>query len=326
MDIKITKSRLSNLFTYEWVRLLAITVVIIVLWSIMYTSFAARLSVGQKFFLITYEGVYTKTQSVADELATGAADGGNVLSYDVREFTELNVVTVGENTAHKVLTTRLEGGDGDILIIGNGDREYDPSDRSTLTEYQSLINNGRLISINDLLESARRYTVDSGFIVETDDGYAVNEEKIKRYFKDERRTSSRNYRRTYVTAAEIEKGAQDEVKRIETVYLNYKSVSAAIEEAKANERDFLSYKKKAIVRGDDIITGEEEAYGIDLGKLNAKSKNDIKDLWYVSGEGGASATGMVMAVFEFSTVQPDLQYESLSVMEYIIRKYGDYAE
>ena len=49
MDNKITKSRLSDLLSYEWILMLIIAVVSIIAWELFYTMGGVKLTVGQSF-------------------------------------------------------------------------------------------------------------------------------------------------------------------------------------------------------------------------------------------------------------------------------------
>ena len=334
MDIKITKKRILNVLNYEWVKAIAFIMGIIVLWSLLYTSLGTRLTDGQQFFIVTYEGVHTKsadsTSKFLNEMKNGESGikGDSVLSYDVYETKETAITSVGSYSASYMLYIRLSVNEGDIMVLQDKDVEYVPSDSETLTDFQSIVNNNKLQDVQKLLENAYKYTVGNGFIAETDSGYTVNESKIENYFKEERIKSARNYRRTYTTDEVIQEGVKNEIKRIEAVYLNYKTVKKGIEKAKSEGKDFLTYKTPTYINGDEIICKEQGAYGIDLGKLNEGYEDkDIKDLWYVLDEdGNPTEKGLNLAVIELTSVQPELQYESLGVIAYLIRNYSNYAD
>ncbi len=337
MDLKITKKRISNVLNYEWVKSLAIVVAIVMVWSLLYTSLATRLTDGQQFYLVTYDGVQTKavgsTSEFLDKILSGKAreNGKDVLSYDVYEAKETDVRSVGSYSASYLLDLRLSVYEGDMLVIGGGNIEYDPKDESTRTDFQNLVSAGRILSIDRLLSGARSYTVGNGFITETSDGYTVNADKIKEYFVGERIKSSRNYRRTYNTDEKIQAGVKAETERIETVYLDMIELEKSIKKAQDADKDFLVYKSRIYEDNGETKYIDRAAYGIDLGKLNAGyEKADIKDLWYTSsvsdGETVLTADGLVLSVFDFTSVQPDHTYEALSVINYIIRNYSDYAD
>lgn len=334
MDIKITKKRILNVLNYEWVKAIAYIVAIILLWSLLFTSLGTRLTDGQQFYMVTYEGVYTKsadaTVSFLSEMKNGKSgiNGDSVLSYDVYQTKETPISALGSYSAINMFDIRLSVNEGDIMVLPDKAVEYNPTDNETLTDFQYFVNNGKLESIEKLLSDAYDYTVGNGFIEETDSGYTVNDKKIENYFKDERIKSARNYRRTYISDEVINEGVKNEIKRIETVYLNYKTVKSGIEKANSVDKGFLTYKTPSYVTKEgEIISKEEGAYGIDLGKLNEGYQDkDVKDLWYVLDEdGNPTEKGLILAVIELTSVQPELQYESLGVIAYLIRNYSNYA-
>lgn len=66
MDNKITKRRLSNMLSYDWIFILVVVVVACVAWSLIYTMAGVRLSAGQTFNIQYY---YTVSASKSGELA-----------------------------------------------------------------------------------------------------------------------------------------------------------------------------------------------------------------------------------------------------------------
>ena len=79
MDNKITKRRLSNMLSYDWIFILVVVVVACVAWSLIYTMAGVRLSAGQTFNIQYY---YTVSASKSGELADDLEEK-NVFSYDV---------------------------------------------------------------------------------------------------------------------------------------------------------------------------------------------------------------------------------------------------
>ncbi len=332
MDIKITKKRLSNLISYDFLKIIIASLAAFVVWSLAFTSLGTRITDGQKFYLVVYEGVYGNENLTFFQKLKQKGNGVNgesVLSYDVLETEVTDIRSVGSYTASYMMNLRMSVNEGDAIIIGGGDIPFD-EETGVGSDVQSLVTNHVLVSVDKLLDSAYIYTVRNGFITETEDGYKVNEDKIEEYFRTKRVNSERNYRRTYTDEQKISEGVKNEIKRIEAVYLNFKSVKGAIERAKEKGEDFLWYSRSAFKDNDEIVYGETGAFGIDISKLTAHSsenKPDIKSLWYTLDENGKTTVdGLVFGVTDLFSVQSDLQYEGLAVMNYIIRTYSDYAD
>ncbi len=319
MDIKITKKRLANVLNYEWIVSIVLAVGAVFLWVLIYTMTETRLTTGQQFYLVKYEGVKTKSSDsdydFLNVLATsGGKDGKGVLSYDVYTVSKTDIQSAGQYSAYYMLDIRLSTYEGDVIVIGGGDKEYVEGEETDLFK---LAQYGRLSTIDGLLEGAREYTIGKGFVSESGE---LQEGKIEDYFRNVRIKSARNYRRTYTTEEKIQEGVKQEIERIRAIYENYVAVSSAIKKAKENGEDFLWYT--ALPKEDGF--SEEMAFGIDLAKLKGYTLDS--GIWYLNDENGnATLNGLVFAVFREND-QYDLQYESLAVLEYIIRTYGGDAQ
>ena len=146
--------------------------------------------------------------------------------------------------------------------------------------------------------------------------------------------SAGNYRKTFRTEIQKQEGVKNEIKRITAIYENYLFVQRAIDQAKLDDNDILWYGKlNQYDEKGDLIEGEYKIYpyGIDLYKLNqpfvqseTNKKPNVADVWYVSANGKTTAEGLVLSVFNFKKYQPDMQYESLAFVKYVIETYGGY--
>ena len=56
MDAKITKKRLNLFLSYEWIKVVALIVGVIVLWSLIFTTTATRITPAQQFTIFNYMG------------------------------------------------------------------------------------------------------------------------------------------------------------------------------------------------------------------------------------------------------------------------------
>ena len=332
MDIKITKKRLSNLISYDFLKIIIASLAAFVLWSLAFTSLGTRITDGQKFYLVVYEGVYgNENANFLQRLKQkdSGLNGESVLSYDTLETSVTAIQSAGTYSAQYMLTLRMSVNEGDVIIIGGGDIPFD-EEEGVGSDVQGLVTNNTLLSIDKLLDAAYTYTVKGGFITETDYGYEVDKGKIEEYFRTQRITADRNYRRTYTDEKTVAEGVENEIKRIEGVYLNYKSVKGAIENAKEKGEDFLWYSRAAYKYGEEVKYGETGAYGIDMSKLvrfASEDKPDLKSLWYTLDENGKTTVdGLVFGVVNLFAVQSDLEYEGLAVAEYLIRTYSNYAD
>ena len=337
MDIKINGGRLKNLLSYDWVKMLVSVIAGIVVWSLLFTTLATRVTVGEEFVFMVYENVNTVNSTKNNELLSQMKED-EVLSYDVLKTYVSNLTSAGQYSASYMLSLRTSIQEGDVLLISDGRAvEVKEGEDDPAKEINNAINARYLYDFESFLSDAHTYCVSNGFIQENSDGtYVVDEQKIENYFRSVRLKSAGNYRKTYRSELKKQEGVKLEIKRITAIYENYLFVKRAIDNAKEEGNDFLWYG--ALNQYDDdgnVIEGAEKyyAYGIDLYKLNQPfvesetvKKPSVADTWYVSANGKTTAEGLVLAVFDFKAHQSDLQYESLAFVKYIIETYSGYGD
>lgn len=340
MDVKITKGRLVNLISYDFLKIILSVLAGIMVWVLLFTTCATRATVGEQFGLILYQGVYSGSNDGKDFLTELKKEEKGGLSYDVLEYTTMSVTAAGNYSAAYMLSLKRATKEGDVIVFAGGnktvvkDKDGNPikGDNGEIVmkisdDAQSIVNNESLYSVTDFLTSAHNYLNGNGLVK---DG-AVDEAAVRNYFLTVRMKSASNYRKTFRTETQKEEGVKKEIERITNLYANLQVVEKAINNAKTQGEDFLWY-------ADRIIGGEiyksNEPYGIDLNKLNAKKseaeKKSITELWYtvgeVDGKSEATSEGLVLGVFDYHSDQADLQYEALAVIREVIETYSDYAD
>lgn len=340
MDVKITKGRLVNLISYDFLKIILSILAGIMVWVLLFTTCATRATVGEQFGLILYQGVYSGANDGKDFLTELKKKENGGLSYDVLGYTTMSVTAAGNYSAAYMLSLKGATKEGDVIVFAGGnktvvkDKDGNPlkDDNGEIVakisdDAQAIVNNGYLYSVNDFLSSAHDYLNSNGLVRDGE----VDEAAVRNYFLTVRMKSASNYRKTFRTEAQREEGVKKEIERITNLYANLQIVEKAINNAKAQGEDFLWYA--------DRIIGEETyksnvPYGIDLNKLNVKKseteKKSITELWYaareVDGKIETTSEGLVLGVFDYRNDQADLQYEALAAMREVIEKYSDYAD
>ena len=333
MDIKINSSRVKNLLNYDWVKIILSVVAGIIVWSLLFTTLGTRLTVGQEFVFHVYEGVYTSGASSknADMLVDAKSKG--YLSYDLLKFRVNDVTSAGQYSANYMLSLKMSTQEGDVMIVSDGRAETEDADKNS--DLPNLVNARYFCDVETLLTSAREYCVDNGFITENSDGtWSLNEQVVEEYFLNKRikGKGKGNYRKTYRTVAQKAQGVKLEIARIKGLYENYLYVSKAIEKAKDSGNDFLWYGEYYTYGNDNKVIEELtvlKPFGIDLYKLNQPFVEEegvpkVEDSWFTYANGKPTAEGLVLCVFDFRSYQPDLQYETLGFIRYVIEKFGRY--
>ena len=107
MDNRITKTRLSDFLSYEWILMIIITVIAIIVWEFAYTVGAVRLTTGQHFKYYYDVSIDSSSNGTFQNLLLKE----KTFSYDI-----LKMESESLNNEYNVLSVRLSIQEGDILI------------------------------------------------------------------------------------------------------------------------------------------------------------------------------------------------------------------
>ena len=92
MDAKITKKRLNILLSYDWIKIILLAVAAILVWSLIFTMTATRVTPAQNFTIFNYTGT-----SVTDRFNSySSLKGKDVFSYEILEISTTDITT-GKN-------------------------------------------------------------------------------------------------------------------------------------------------------------------------------------------------------------------------------------
>ena len=58
MDAKITKTRLEQMLSYDWIKIVAVALAAILAWSLVFTMSATRITTTQQFVIMNYPGAW----------------------------------------------------------------------------------------------------------------------------------------------------------------------------------------------------------------------------------------------------------------------------
>lgn len=138
MDAKITKKRLNILLSYDWIKIIATAVAAIILWSLLFTMTATRVTQAQNFTVFNYTGSHGGSDFtyLADSLKSKKA-----FSYDILEIVSTDITT-NDQYSSTVLQTRISTGEGDALFAANipdTNRVKATDDEGNPTEYYTYL-------------------------------------------------------------------------------------------------------------------------------------------------------------------------------------------
>ena len=344
MDNKITKRRLSDFLAYEWIVMIIIAVVAMIVWELVYTMAGVRLSVGQQFKFYFDETVYGNSSAVVRLL-----DKDQALSYDILE---LNAESLSSD--FNVLSTRLSIQEGDILITDCKDPTEEVEDKRI--RLRTMVDSYHGYAFEEMLFDAKEYLL--GFIKDTvsdpfnfsvlkeEDTCLTNldEKEIEKSFRSRMKKDNR-----FRKESDKKIGIGLETQRIERLYKEVVAFSKLLELENQYNNLFYRYTKysqsrdaqekesdkqawadnmqyeinrltdKGIAGKVNTETNETEfIYAINLGAMpTVEGKTNPSDLCTMRDS--ESAENVCIMVFDFSSYQPHLQFETISFINTIVR-------
>ncbi len=328
MDNRLTRKRLSDLLSYEWIFMIIVCIVSIVLWELIYSIGSVKLTAGQRF---TYFYDYTVNSADNSGFRSELLDK-EPFSYDVLKLSSESIMK-----DNNVLTSRLSIQEGDVIftdVVGIEEYKLAVEKKETPTKkvraFSMIDNIGdvdySIGSIDVLLDSAKKYLKDNVFFDYVDEQTAFNsyvranidDTKVKTLFLNRNGEDNR-----FRSQANKDKGVLLEIERIEKLYQNVVFMQDFINDP-ANSDALLRYTKfsqshaftgwgennyKAWIEIEKAQGRDNDIYGINLGKLTG-GKKSITD--FVQYKDDGTKTDVVILYFDFSSYQPHLQYETLS--------------
>lgn len=328
MDNKVTKKRLSDTLTYDWIGILCVLFAIIAVWELVFSVFSVKLTVGQHFKFYYDQEITTYGEVAFYDMLDGT------FSYDVLKA-DYEVI----NEQYNTLNARLSIQEGDAVFANDFDKED-----GTGTRARTIIDAESVISYDALLENAVIYL--TGFLKDEYSSLSLAEKKIKAlsynefetyydYAKIESTFLARNGKdNRFRKKEQKQQGVLSEIERIkklskETADFDYllslpdgnlffrytKFEQSALLSDEKYKATFEGYKKDEIDNGKGNVR-----YAINVGALSG-GENNISD--YFKRKDASDADRIMLLVFDFTEYQKDLQYESISFINTVIRNFSN---
>ena len=239
MDARITKKRLSQMLSYDWIKILACIVAGIFLWSLIFTTTASRLNPAQTFTVYAYIGTNPTTEFSSKVASRSYLSGG--FSYDVIETNVVDLTTAG-NQAYTLLEARVGVQEGNAAFVSPLGYEIDDGNGGKTTRsyvedlllrvYPSVLSFG---SAEETVEETSK----TSFFVRTENylnnyytaGYenedSFDAKKAEETFRNRIKTQKD---KRYKNESQIQSGVKDEIARIQGYRNNYLAVKGYLEE------------------------------------------------------------------------------------------------
>ncbi|MBQ8295293.1 MAG: hypothetical protein IJX87_02530 [Clostridia bacterium] len=327
MDAKITKKRLGRMLSYDWIKIVATVAAAIVVWSLVFTMTATRITPAQQFTVFNYVG-NTAGSKFHDSYVNAFNNG--LFSYEVLEVNCNDLATTGEYS-QTVMEARLTTDEGDVIFVADADDESTEYEENGEKKYHSYLYSlvkrwgYYLYNLDPAAENGffkRMETYLSGFYTE---GYqkpeSLDEARVEAAFRTRVKKDKR-----FKTEAQLAKGVQEDIARIkkyrDALENFYKYLDAGyvtltnVEVPNTNEE----------IEGDILFSG---VYGINLCP-NADTMGGLKEVVYYQStytdEDGkqqvkTSVENMNVAFFNLEGVEDGFQYESLLYVNHLIESY-----
>lgn len=300
---KITGKRLKNLISYDWLKMLALSVIVCIVVILIFNAFAKKPSDGQDFRLVIDQDVIVEgdeIKGVFDTLFDGGVEEGG-FSY--------------ETLQGQVVYLRGNDESPKSYILGGVYAELNQDDVNILLEdvYLEYIAQNNAVKIDEYLISAKQFLLDNGLCNSLGE-FDVN--RVNSYFETTRGKDTR-----FKTAEQIKKGKEDELKRLKAIWNNATALQKCFEEHPEllDERTYLF--------GTYENTGK---FAINLSKLNGNSESGkyIENLFkrsYVKDDQTLyTVEGIYLTVGQTSDADGDLFYEKLAFLYTLIKTYSTF--
>lgn len=348
MDNRITKKRLHDLFSYDWLKAILIVLGVIIAWEFIYAVASVKLTSGQEFKVFFDQNVYhVETNQILKDI-----QDKKILSYDVLDYGSENMLA-----DYNLLSTRIEVGEGDIVFTDNKVNETEGEEK-VVVRAKTVIDQNPIYSYQDLLRNSKTYIISYFYkngvidLSKIDKVYLdrleldlsnIDGQKIESVFRERMKKDNR-----FRKEAQIVEGIKEEKARIEKlvsdinffskfmqnaesyfrqeIFMRYTRYEQSLEQA-TEDADIEDYSG-AIEREKE--QGRENAvYGIDMGVLSSigSPKEDASSLVKLntsSAEDSGTADNVIMMVINLQKEQPHLQYETISFIRYIIETYSTF--
>lgn len=355
MDAKITKTRLAQTLSYDWLKVVLAALAVIFVWVFVFTVTATRITNTQKYVIHNYFGV-----SLGDGFYTAGYEGygkGKVFSYEIFEVESVNE-NQDPSIGYQLLETRFAVGEADAMFIAdieNPNNYYDKEGnqltqitegteyefksyletfaRSTYSRYTTRLDGDEGLFAQMKTYLAQFFAVSStaektyggfAFSVADFDENSLNEELVIEKFTARAKA---NKDKRYKTQEEWQKGYTDELARIRAYQAAYEQFFV-----------YLDSGYIALTAWDYDMTNmpwltKGGAYSINLCPAAASGETPAmeslkNDFFYRAGEEGkayTTAVNMNLLFLGLEELDGDFKYENILLVNDIVSRHAKMA-
>ena len=339
MDAKITKLRLSRMLSYDWLKIVGTAVGVIIVWVLIFTMTATRITPAQTFTVANYLGNNALSTNFNKSISN--AFSGDVFTGEVIEFTSIDLPTAGD-VAGQLLEARVTTDEGDVMFVSqqpNPDTAYtvqttDENGQTVeetkyghtyletfLAGYRWNVHNLDLDNENSFFRQMERY-LNEYYTNGYTDANSLDEKKVEDAFRA-RIKSTKDKR--YKTEETIQKGIDEAIDRMQKYQKALVAFYGYLDEG------LVSLTKTNYVLMDGEQYDFEGVYSINLcpdtermGKLadivgySVTHITEDGEETYVN-----SAKDMNICLFNLNGEEEEFRYEALLYVVHLIEQVKD---
>lgn len=301
MDARITKQRLGNLLSYDWIKILVAIAAAIFALSVVFMTTRVQPAEGQRFTVHYYGGL----NQGGDSSRFTDAIGNGVFSYDILQ-TGTEYISDDYN-GDQVFSVRRAVKEGTVAIAA----DYTSSEEEgALTPYARLCEMGVGGSMGIFLDVEEYFKELDGYLSRFfGEDYGTGEadtEAIRAYFL-EKNGGDRRFR----SDEQKEEGVRLETARLTQIRDDYLFVQKKIADGVFS----VAYYEYAAEEGEEA---ERVAAGIRIGRLTT-----LGNLCnYTDAAGLSSATELVMMFYDNGAGAAPAKYEIVTLLRYLAERYA----
>lgn len=307
MDARITKERLSNLLSYDWLKMIGAVLAAVLVLSVLFTSLATRPTLAQTFEVFGYTDLSYGSDyaGLGDKLQEKKTFSYEILTVTVESF--------GNSTYGSTMyAARRMAGQGDMMFLSDyevyGENEETGEEElvaaSALKTYIEAYSES-VLDTQKFLADAESY-LDAFFGGEWQTG-ELDEEAAARAFR-ERNSDDKRFR----TEASKLTGIEQEKQRLLKLRDDLLTVNDAL------ARGVISH---TVIEG----AGEDGADKACAFRVGGAQMRGLSDLFYYDvekdGKTVKSSETLSLVIFENYDAEGDILYDDVSFLAYLVKTY-----
>ena len=326
MDARITKQRLGNLLSYDWLKMLVTIAIFVFLVVLLFTMTATRATNAQTFTVYAYNGLSAGKRF---NTLAGTLKDDHILSYDTLE-TEAELFT--DESRYDMLSLRRSTGAGDVMFISDVWTYKTDDDGNLLDEDGKIVDSTEDAAVET---TSALYSIAMGAAASSlEEGYGSVYDT--RFFMQ----ACGEYLVSFF-GEDLENNNTPDEAAVRASFLERNSGDKRYKNDEARENGIADERQRLIDLKDDYLfvrdlfdrgvyshtvyegtNDDGETYEMALG-INVGGLGGISDLVYYNDSESRAVTDKLNLIFFFNGEQNGMLYESVTFLRYLYEEYGE---